>query len=90
MLVLKEIFFDSIIELIDPYEHNVTQNIQDLLSKSKFESLDETNDFLLEYNDFTNGSIELINSFVRIADMVDAFKIEVQLIFKALQLKFTS
>ncbi len=78
-----EIFFKSITELIDPYENNVTQNIENIMKDCNFESMDDINAFLMEYNDFTNGSIGFINSFDTIEDN-NIFDKEVQPLFEAL------
>ncbi len=78
-----EIFFDAVTELIDPYEHGVTQNVQDILKECKFDSMDDINAFLYEYNDFTNSSIEFINLFT-VADDTDAFEKKVRLLVEAL------
>jgi hypothetical protein len=57
-----EVFFDSIIELIDPYEHNISQKIDELMQESVFDGIDDANVFLHEYSDFTNSAIGFINS----------------------------
>jgi hypothetical protein len=63
-----EVFFDSIIELIDPYEHNISQKIDELMQESVFDGIDDANVFLHEYSDFTNSAIGFINSFEEIED----------------------
>ena len=78
-----EIFFDSVTQLIDPYENEVTQNVQSILKECKFESLDEINAFLLEYNNFINSAIGFINSYELIEDN-DTFDMSVQNLFERL------
>ena len=78
-----EIFFDSIENLIDPYEMNFNQNIQSIMDQCKFNDMDEVSGFLQKYNDFSNSAVGFINAFEEISDS-NLFDKEVEPLFEAL------
>jgi len=77
-----EVFFDSITNLIDPYEHNVNQDINLIMQECVFDGIDDANVFLHEYSNFTNSAIGFINSFEFIKDS-NVFDMDVEPMFMA-------
>ena len=78
-----EIFFDAITDLIDPYETNFNQNMQNVMDQCRFDDTQEASGFMQKYNDFSNSSVEFINAYEAIADN-DLFDKEVEPIFIAM------
>ncbi len=74
-----EIFFDTIIALIDPHNVSINENIQEMMNECHFNSMNETNSFLQKYNEFINSSIGFIDLFA----LIDDNENEIESIFQA-------
>ncbi len=76
-----EIFFDTIIGLIDPHKISYNKDIQKIIDECMFESTDDANTFLKEYNDFINSVVGFINDILIVED-IDKLGKEIKIIFK--------
>lgn len=62
-------FFFNIITLIEPEEDNdITEYIQDILEEIEFNSIEETDEFLSKYFEYTNSIISYFNKLEKIND----------------------
>ena len=78
-----EIFFDTIIDLINPYETNFSKNIQKIISEYKVKNIDDVNTFLKKYNVFTNSSVDVVNEILLAKDL-EKFNRDLGVVFKTL------